>query len=73
MFTGNHFMYKSSIVNDMQIRVQAPKEVADYISRNESFFKSEENLGREGGDYVTESENCHPKNHLSPDVSSPQS
>ena len=30
-------------------------------------------MGREGGDYVTESENCHPKNHLSPDVSSPQS
>ena len=30
-------------------------------------------MGRERGDYVTESENCHPKNHLSPDVSTPQS
>ena len=40
MFIGNHHIYKFLVVNDMKTGVQATKEVADYISRNESFSRS---------------------------------
>ena len=49
------------MVNDMKIRVQAPKEVADYISRNQSFSKCGETLCGNGGNYVTENKNRHLK------------
>lgn len=57
MFIGNHHIYKSFIVNDMKIRAQPPREVADYISRNKSFCRSADTLHGEGGDYVTGNEN----------------
>ena len=40
-------------VNDMKIRVQAPKVVANYISTSELFSRSGHILRGEGGDYVT--------------------
>ena len=64
----NYHIYKSLIVNDLKIRVQAPKEVAGYISRNESFSRSVDTLCGEGGDYVTENKNRHLKSHLPPRV-----
>ena len=57
MSIGNHPIYKSLIVNDMKIRAQPPREVADYISRNKSFSRSADTLRGEGGDYLTENEN----------------
>ena len=65
---GNHHIYKYLIVNDMKNRVQTPKEVSDYKSRNESFSKCGETLYRKRGDYVTENENHHLKSHLPPGV-----
>ena len=56
--------YKSLIVNDMKIRVQAPKEVANYISTNKLFSRSGHNLCGEVSDYVTENKNGHLKSHL---------
>ena len=52
----------------MKTRVQAPREVADYISRNESSSRSGDTLRGEGGDYVTENEHRHLKSHLPPGV-----
>ena len=37
MFTGKHDIYQPLIMNDMQIRVEAPTEVKSYIKHNESF------------------------------------
>ena len=48
----------------MEIRVQAPKEVANYISTNKLFSRSGHFLCGEGSDYVTENENSHLKSHL---------
>ena len=52
----------------MKIRFQTPREVADYISRNESFCRSGDTLRGEGGDYLAENENRHLKSHLPPGV-----
>ena len=73
MFIGNHHIYKFLVVNDMKTGVQATKEVADYISRNESFSRSGDTLRGQDGDYVTENENPHLKSHLQPGVPTLQS
>ena len=73
MFIGNHHIYKFLVVNDMKTGVQATKEVADYISRNESFSRSGDTLRGQDGDYVTENENRHLKSHLQPGVPTLQS
>ena len=54
----------------MQIRVEAPPEVQEYIMKNESFSRSGDTYRGEGGDYITETENKHIKGHLSPGVPS---
>ena len=50
-FIGNHYIYRKIILNDMSIRVQAPSEIKDYISRNESLTRSGNPNRGEGGDY----------------------
>ena len=70
MFIGNHLIYQTLIINDMQIRVEAPPEVQEYIMKNESFSRSGDTYRGEGGDYITETENKHIKGHLSPGVPS---
>ena len=47
----------------MQIRVEAPPEVQEYIMKNESFSGSGNIYHGEGGDYITETENKHIKGH----------
>ena len=68
MFTGKHDIYQPLIVRDMAVRCAAPKEIVDYIVKNEAFDRSGEHFRGEGGDYVTETENKHLKSHLSPGV-----
>ena len=68
MFTGNHMTYCDIIVNNMQIRVEAPNDINKFIARNESFSTSGDNCRVEGGDYITEIENKHLKSHLPPGV-----
>ena len=40
MFIGNHHIYKFLVVNDMKTGVQATKEVADYISKSFTTWRS---------------------------------
>ena len=68
MFIGNHMTYRDIIVNDMQIRVEAPDDINKFIARNESFSVSGHNCRGEGGDFITEIENKHLKSHLPPGV-----
>ena len=65
MFIGNHLIYQTLIINDMQIRVEAPPEVQECIIKNESFSRSGNTYHGEGGDYITETENKHVKGHKS--------
>ena len=37
MFIGNHMIYRDIIVNNMQIRVEAPDDVDKFIAQNELF------------------------------------
>ena len=60
--------YRDIIVNDMQIRVEAPDDINKFIARNESFSVSGHNCRGEGGDFITEIENKHLKSHLPPGV-----
>ena len=60
--------YKSLILNDMKIRVEALAEVRNFINQNESFSRSDDSCRGEGGDYITEIENKHLKSHLSPGI-----
>ena len=41
----------------MQVRVEAPPDVQEYIMKNESFSRSGDTYHGEGGDYLTETEN----------------
>ena len=40
MFIKNHLIYRTLIINDMQIRVEAPPYIQEYIMKNESFSRS---------------------------------
>ena len=40
MFIGNHMIFRDIIVNDMQIRVEAPDDIDKFIAQNESFLVS---------------------------------
>ena len=68
MFIGKHIIYKSLILNDMKLCVEAPAEVRNFINQNESFSRSGGPCRGEGGDYITETENKHLKSHLPPGV-----
>ena len=68
LFIGNHMIYRDIIVNDMQIRVEAPDDINKFIARNELFSVSRDNCKEKGGDYITEIENKHLKSHLPPGV-----
>ena len=68
MFIGKHIIYKSLILNDMKLRVEAPAEVRNFINQNESFSRSGDPCRGEGGNYITETENKHLKSHLPPGV-----
>ena len=57
----------------MENRVQAPKEVANYISTNKLFSRSGHFLCGEDSDYVTENEKSHLKSHLPSGTPTPQS
>ena len=70
MFIGNHLIYQTLVINDMQVRVEAPPEVQEYIMKNESFSGSGNTYHGEGGDYIPETENKHIKGHQSPGVPS---
>ena len=50
--------------NDMKKRLEAPKEVYDFITGNKSFSRSGNEHRGEGGDHKTENENKHIKGHL---------
>ena len=67
MFIGKH-IYKSVILNDMKLHVEAPAEVCNLINQNESFSRSGDLCRGEGGDYITETENKHLNLHLPPGV-----
>ena len=67
MFIGKH-IYKSVILNDMKLHVEAPAEVCNLINQNESFSRSGDPCRGEGGDYITETENKHLKSYLPPGV-----
>ena len=73
MYINEHRIYHDLLHNDMRIRVQAPKEIKEYIERNESFSRSGDETRGEGGDYITENENKHLKSHLPPGVPTLQS
>ena len=49
MFIGNHLIYQTLVINDMQVRVEAPPEVQEYIMKNESFSGSGNTYHGEGG------------------------
>ena len=68
MFIGNLMICRDIIVNDMQIRVEAPDDINTFLARNESFSVSGDNCRGEEGDYITEIENKHLKSHLPPGV-----
>ena len=55
MFIGNHLIYQTLFINDMQIRVEAPTRSGDTYCGEE-------------GDYIIETENKHIKGHLNPGV-----
>ena len=65
MFKNNHVIYCDLIINDMRIQIEAPEKIETFISRNESYSRSGHPSKGEGGDYVTENENRHLKNHPS--------
>ena len=69
MFIGNHLIYQTLMITNMQIRVEVPPE-AQYIMRNEPFSRSGNTCCGEGGEYITETENKHIKRHVSPGVPS---
>ena len=52
----------------MKERLEAPKEVYDFITGKESFLRSGDEYRGEGGDYITENENKYIKGHLGPAV-----
>ena len=66
-FIGKH-IYKSLILNNTKIGVEAPAEVCNFINQNKSFSRSGDPCRVEGGDYITETENKHLKLHLSPGI-----
>ena len=68
MFIGNHLIYQTILLNDMKERLEAPKEVYDFITGNKSFSRSGDEYRGEGGEYITENENKHIKGHLGPGV-----
>ena len=68
MFIGNHLIYQTILLNDMKERLEAPKEVYDFITGNESFSRSGDEYRGKGGDYIKENENKHIKGHLGPGV-----
>ena len=66
-FIGKH-IYKSLILNNTKIGVEAPAEVCNFINQNKSFSRSGDPCRVEGGDYITETENKHLKLYLSPGI-----
>ena len=73
MFIGKHRLYRKLLVRDMQIRIEAPTEIKDYMERNEAFSKSGDTTRGQGGDYVTEEENRDLKTCLPPGMPTLQS
>ena len=65
MLKNKHVIYCDLIINDMRIQIEAPEKNKTFISRNESYSRSGHPSKGEGGDYVTENENRHLKNHPS--------
>ena len=37
-FIGNHMIYRDIVVNNTQVRVEAPDDINKFIVRNESFL-----------------------------------
>ena len=66
MFIGKHIIYKSLILNDMKLCVEAPAEVCNFINQNESFSRSGDPC--RGGGYITKTENKHLKSHVPPGI-----
>ena len=50
MFIKNHLIYQTLTINDMQIGVEAPPHIQEYIMKNESFSRSGNTYCGEGGD-----------------------
>ena len=69
MFIGNHLIYQTLIISDIQIRVEAHLEVQEYIMKIKSLSRSGDTYRGEDGDYTTETEKLF-KGHLRPGVSS---
>ena len=69
MFIGNHLIYETLIISDIQIRVEAHLEVQEYIMKIKTLSRSDNTYRGEEGNYITETKKLI-KGHLHPGVSS---